>query len=503
MALLLLIQLGVFVLFTVTLQNYLKYYLGISVLISALFLFYLVNQPGKNEFKIAWILPVLIIPVFGISLFFMYRYNQGGFLLKQKLQNVKKHSERFITDYDKQLQIWEGNPDVKDLCNYLYNKGPYPAFTGCKTKYFSCGEDFFEDVLNEFSKAKKFIFLEFFIVEPCQLMDKLLSILNQKVKEGIEVRILFDSIGSISLSSSLLKNYFSSFGINSKIWLKFIPVFNTGLNNRDHRKIICIDGTTAYTGGVNLTDEYANIRSNRFEYWKDAGIKIYGNASQSFTKMFLEQWNVQNRKNQPYENFDNYINKSLQILKNDRSKREGIVIPYGDDAYNDVEIAEDVYRYLLMKASKKICVMTPYVIIDHTMLEDLVFAANRGVQVEIIVPKHYDHFVSFCVGRTYIKNLIANKIKVYEYNPGFIHSKVFLSDDDFGTVGSINLDYRSFYHHFECGTFLYKAEALKKAHKDFENTKKECTLITDEYFKTFPWYMKLTGFVFRIFGPLM
>ena len=180
-------------------------------------------------------------------------------------------------------------------------------------------------------------------------MDKLLEILSRKVKEGVEVRILFDSIGSIALSSSLLRDYFTTFGISSKVWLKFIPVFNTGLNNRDHRKIVSIDGKVAFTGGVNITDEYANLSSKRFDYWKDAGIKITGPAVRSFTLMFLQQWNVQNKKNQPCENFENFIPKKA-VLKNPRKRalENSLVIPYGDDAYNEVNIAENVYKYILI-----------------------------------------------------------------------------------------------------------------------------------------------------------
>ena len=211
-------------------------------------------------------------------------------------------------------EIYDDFPEVKDLASYLNRYGKYPSFKDTKTEYFSCGELFFEDVLKELEKAKKFVFIEFFIVEPCQIMDRMLEILSRKVEEGVEVRILFDGIGSIALSSSMLKDYFTSFGINSKVWLKMIPVINTGFNNRDHRKIISIDGRIAYTGGINITDEYANIVSKRFDYWKDAGIKIEGPAVHTFTMMFLEQWNVQNKKNQPCEDFSKFISRILLYI---------------------------------------------------------------------------------------------------------------------------------------------------------------------------------------------
>ena len=502
---LLLVQFLVVLLFSITLQSYLTYFFGVGVLVSALFLLYLVNTPGKNEFKIAWILPVLIIPVFGISLYFLYKYNQGGIHLKKKLIKLRNDTKEYIPPKRDARIVAEYFSEVKDIAQYLYNAGDATGYLDSETQYFSCGEDFFADVIDELKNARRYIFIEFFIVEPCQIMDKLLQILSKKAKEGVDVRILFDSIGSVSLSSAVLKDYFASFGISSKIWLKFIPVFNTGLNNRDHRKIISIDGIVSYTGGVNITDEYANIRSKRFAYWKDSGIKITGPASRSFTLMFLEMWNVQNKKDVPCENFENFISKEAMLCldKHTGKGTAGLVIPYGDDAFNGADIGENVYRYILQKASKKVSIMTPYVIIDGSMMDTLIFTASRGVSVELIVPQHYDHFVSFCVGRTYIKNLVENGVRVFAYQSGFIHSKVFTADDKLGAIGSINLDYRSFYHHFECGTFLYRTKSIKEAQKDFDRTKLECKEITAENYKKIPWYVRTVGWLFRIFAPLM
>ncbi|MGN0731200.1 MAG: cardiolipin synthase [Treponema sp.] len=504
LALFLILQILFFLMFSLKLQSYIEYYLFASVAISAFFLLYFVNRPGENEFKFAWFFPILILPVFGILLYVMYKYNQGGIYLKKKVKKIMDDSAVFIPLKDEAQKITKDFEEVKDIAFYLYDAGNYPAYLNTETQYFPTGEDFFSDLIDELNKAKKFVFLEFFIVEPCQIMDKLLEILSRKVKEGVEVRILFDSIGSIALSSSLLRDYFTTFGISSKVWLKFIPVFNTGLNNRDHRKIVSIDGKVAFTGGVNITDEYANLSSKRFDYWKDAGIKITGPAVRSFTLMFLQQWNVQNKKNQPCENFENFIPKKA-VLKNPRKRalENSLVIPYGDDAYNEVNIAENVYKYILQKAQTKVSIMTPYVIVDNSFIDDLIFTASRGVQVELIVPKHYDHFVSFCVGRQCIKTLIQNGIKVYAYESGFIHSKVFVADGKIGAVGSVNLDYRSFYHHFECGVFLYNAKSIKDAEADFEKTKLECSEITPEAYKKIPKYIRCIGWLFRIFAPLM
>lgn len=502
--LLILLQFLFFVFSFVKLSEYSTYLLRGSIVISVFFLLYIVNTSDKNEFKIAWTLPVLIFPIFGISFYFLYKFNKGGINLKKKINKIKKYSSEFLPEKKEVTKLSEKYPKIKDISRYLYDYGRYPLYCNSSTKYFSCGEDFFKDVFEELEKAKKFIFIEFFIIEPSKIMDKLLEVLSKKVSEGVEVRILFDGIGSISLSSSMLKDYFTSFGINSKVWLKLVPVFNTGLNNRDHRKIISIDGKVAYTGGINVSDEYVNIISKRFDYWKDAGIKIKGPAVHTFTLMFLEQWNVQNKKQIPCEDFSNFISKNPTLYKKSSdNKNNSVVIPYGDDAYNNEEIGENVYKYILSKAEKKVCIMTPYIIIDQMMMDELIFTAKRGVSVEIIVPQKYDHFISYCLGRNFIKTLIENGVKVYAYNTGFIHSKIFVADHIIGTVGSINLDYRSFFHHFECGALMYKTEAIKTVENDFEKTKLECTEITVENYKQIPRFVRALGWLFRIFAPLM
>ena len=293
-ALLLLIQFSLYFIFLLRLQQFASLYFKVSIVLSVLFLIYLVNRKGKNEYKLAWLFPVFCFPVLGISLYFLFKYNQGGIWLKKKIRKIKTYSDSYIQEKDRVDEIHNKYPNIKDISQYLYSYGKYPAYEGTKTKYFCCGEDFFSDVLKSFEKAKKFIFMEFFIIEPSHILDRILEVLSKKIEEGVEVRILFDSIGSIVLSSSLLKHYFSVYGIKSKVWLKFLPVFNIGYNNRDHRKIIVVDNKTAYTGGVNISDEYANIESKRFDYWKDAGIKLSGPAVHSFTLMFLQMWNVQN-----------------------------------------------------------------------------------------------------------------------------------------------------------------------------------------------------------------
>lgn len=497
--LMLALQAFLFVLFCVKLEPYTKYFFGVSIALSIIFIIYIVNKNGKNEFKITWILPVAVFPVFGIAAYWFLKANWGGLAFKKKVNNGRKITNSILSQTDESSKTFELYPKVQDIALYLNKMGSYPTYTFTNTTYYPNGESFFPELKEELKKAKKFIFLEFFIIEPGQAFDELFEILKQKAKEGVQVRILFDSIGSIFISSKKTIDFFKSFGIDAKIFMPFVPIFDTGLNNRDHRKIIVVDGNVAFTGGLNLTDEYMNYSKKRFDYWKDSAIKINGPAVRTFTCMFLHLWNLNNKNS---EDFASQLNNFVNI-DYPRFEPQGAIIPYGDDAYNKCDIAEDIYSYIISKSHHYVHIMTPYLIIDNTMLNALIFAARRGVEVSIIVPMHWDHFITFCVGRRFIKTLIKNGINIYGYNRGFIHSKMFVSDGNRGTCGSVNLDYRSFDHHFECGAFMYHTPILKDMEKDFTETLKDCTLITLEEYKKIPRFQRIVGWLFKIFAPLM
>ena len=493
--LLLLLQLTIFSLFIFALDPYLKYFIGGSNILSILFIIYLANCKGKNEFKIAWLLPVIILPFFGISLYFLYKINWGGYKLNTSIKNEELKSLPYLKPTSNSEEAKKLYPKAQDIASYLEHNGNFPCYTNSFIKYFPSGEDFFSDIIKELKNAKNFIFLEYFIIEPGYMWSTILSILKDKVKQGVEVKILYDSLGSISLSSREYEKYLSSLGIQTKIFLPFIPILDTGLNNRDHRKILNIDGKIAYTGGINISDEYINKDHSRFNYWKDTAIKISGIAVHSFTIMFIQQWNISNKIKLQYDKYTN-----IQYTKHEPY---GTIIPYGDNAPNNEDIAENIYNYILSKSHNYVHIITPYVIIDTTLLDAMIFAAKRNVNVELIVPKNYDHFITFCVGRTYIKTLIKYGIKIYEYEPGFIHAKSFVSDDNKACVGSVNLDYRSLYHHFECGAYIYSSPVIAEIEHDFQETKKKCKLLTIDDLNKISIIRKAVGYLFRIFSPLL
>jgi len=493
--LLIAIQLAIFLLFIINLQSYLEVYLGASLVLSTSFMVYLSNSKGKNEFKITWLVPTVIFPLFGVAAYILYHSNLGGLSLKKRLNSIKKKTEDCLPDKSESLKLMNQYPQIKGLGEYLLSQGNFYPHTSTQIKYFPSGEDFFPDMFNSIKQAKKFVYLEFFIIDVDETWIFLLELLEQKAQEGVEIRVLCDGVGSPVAATRSYQKYMRKKGIKSRVFAPLIPFFSTQQNNRDHRKIVIIDGEIAYTGGLNISNEYMNEGENRFAYWKDNAIRMEGPAIRNLLTMFLQTWNTQGFEQ---DNVENILSMEFPV-----KGAEGLVIPYGDDAYNQEDIAEDIYLYIISNAKKYVHITSPYMVIDNQMQEALIFAAHRGVDVSVIVPAEPDHFLTFYVGRTYLKSLMDNGIKVYVYQKGFIHAKTFISDDNTATVGSVNLDYRSLFHHFECGALLYEVPEIQDIEKDFNETLKNCQLMTKESYKKIPWRLRAVGRVLRIFSPLI
>jgi len=479
--------------------NTTKYFLGGNIALSVGFIVYLVNSSGKNEFKLVWMLPVLIFPLFGIVLYFISHRNIGNYALSKRIRKVKSQSQKFMENLPEEEKALESYPKISDISYYIKKGEGFPAYSENRTKYYASGEAMLPDMIKELKSAKEFIFMDYFIVGIGSFWDQILEALKEKASQGVKVRILYDGFGSLSLSTKSYLDYLKSMGIEARVFMPLVPFFDTALNSRDHHKILVVDGRICFTGGINLTDEYVNLQNDRFDYWKDTAISIEGSGVRSFTRMFLEMWYSQQKKCPEYEKeCETYLNREYATYEN-----KGAIIPYSDDVYNDIDLAENVYNYIISKSHHYVHIMSPYLIVDNTLVNALIFAAQRGIEVSIIVPGHYDHFVTYCVGHRFAKLLIQNGIHIYAYMPGFIHAKVFVSDDNRGTVGSINLDYRSLYHHFECGTYLYKTDSILDLEKDFEATKAQCEEITMEKYKTLSKFRRFVGWIFKIFAPIL
>ena len=371
----------------------------------------------------------------------------------------------------------------------------FPIFDATNARYFSPGEQFVEPFLTELRKAQKYIFLEYFIVEEGVVWNSVLEILKEKAAQGVEVRLLYDDIGCFL---TLPKNYakqLEEYGIQCMTFNPFRPILSVMQNNRDHRKITSIDGKVAFTGGINLADEYANI-IEKHGYWKDSAIMVEGKAAWSLTLMFLEMWQLCAKQKECFEDFYPWRNEACPITA------DGFVQPYADSPMDDENVGEHVYMQILNHAKDYVYITTPYLIVDDSMVSALCLAAKSGVDVRIITPHIWDKALIHMTTRSYYRELIRGGVKIYEYSRGFIHSKTFVSDDLTATVGTTNLDFRSLYLHFECGVWMSGNNTVLQVKEDFLNTMKDCQRISLAECKGNP-ITRLFQDLLRLVAPLL
>ena len=484
-------QIFLLTLFILRLEKYLEVYFGTSLAASALFMIYMVNKNGKNEFKLAWIVPMIFAPLFCVAAYFMYHTNRGARHHSEKLSKLCSETDKYLPAIIKQ----PSESSCQDLVFYLSNSSSFYPYENCSVEYFSNGESFFPKLMELIRSAENYIFMEFFIIELDDSFAEIMKALEERVAHGVKVRILCDGLGSPAVAAKSFQKYLMSKGIESRVFIPIVPVFSTNLNNRDHRKMIIIDGKTAFTGGLNIANEYFNRGKNRFAYWKDNAVLIHGGAIHTMMQLFLQNWNLCSKDS---EDISGYLSESYE-----KYNCKGLTIPYGDNFYNNKDIAENIYLYIINNSRKYLNITTPYILIDNQIQEALFFAAERGVEVSIILPSVPDHFLTFCIGKTFLKTFVENGIKVYLYQKGFIHSKTFISDNQIATIGSVNLDYRSLYHHFENGIVFIDSPVVESVKADFDETIKECTLMQKDDYKKIPLYMRFFGRMFRIFAPLL
>lgn len=494
--LLILLQIGLLLGIFLKLGNYSTVVLSLMNLGGALCLLYLINKDDIAEFKLAWAVPICALPIFGALLFLFVDRNWGSRTLKSQLSKRLEDSSEYLKTSAAVKNAMEGIP-VRDraLFDYVEHIGGYPAYLDGNVTYFPFGSDKWKDMLEELEKAEEFIFLEYFIVERGEMWDSVLEVLKRKASQGVEVRVMYDGMCSIMLLPYSYPKQLQKYGIKAKMFSPIQPLLSTHQNNRDHRKILVIDGKVAYTGGVNLADEYVGVKI-RFGQWKDTAVKVEGNAVDSFTLMFLQMWNA--AKINAVQEYGKYIHRTPADTGG-----QGFVLPFGDGPHRKENVAERVYMDILNTAEKYVHIMTPYFIVDDGILQALKYAARRGVDVKLILPHIPDKKVAFAVARNYYPSLLAAGVKVYEYTPGFVHAKVFVSDDKKAVVGTINLDYRSLYHHFECAAYMYNTPVTADVERDYEETLAECIQVDMEYYKNIPARNRFLGWIVNLFGPLM
>ena len=465
--------------------------------LGAFLIIFIVNRDEPAEFKMSWIIPLCLFPVLGALIYIFVVGNFSGIGLKTKLgRRIKETKGLLYTTKETKEAIQQRSVQLKGFSHYMEHTAGFSAYHESGAVYYPLGEDKFADLMTELKKAEKFIFLEYFIIERGIMWNAVLEILKEKVKEGVEVRVMYDGMCSILLLPYRYPEELQKYGIKAKMFAPIVPFLSTSQNNRDHRKVVVIDGKVAFTGGVNLADEYIN-QVERFGHWKDVAVKIVGDAVRSFTVMYLQMWNVSEKGSEDYEKYLKDITFEKPLY------HDGFVIPYGETPTRSMEVAKTVYESMIEGAVKYVHIMTPYFIVDREFLDSMRYAAERGVEVAMILPGIPDKKVVYYIARTFYPELLEAGINVYEYTPGFIHAKAFVSDDISAVVGTINLDYRSFYHHFECGVYFYDHSVVAKVEEDFQNTLRRCQKVTMGYYKKIPFYQKAVGRVSRLLAPLL
>lgn len=493
--LLLLLQIWLFAWSSIYLEEYLKYIYGALTILGVIVLIYIINSEGNPAFKMTWMLFVMVFPGFGTLFYVFTKLQPGTHFMRDRQAALKVETDPYMQqDREVVEAIWASKSANAQLSYYLSGLG-FPTYRNTEVTYFPLGEYKFRYLVEELKAARKFIFMEYFIVEEGYMWDTILKILRKKVREGVEVRFMYDGMCAISMLPYNYPEQLKRYGIQCKMSNAVRPFLSTTQNNRDHRKICVIDGKVGFTGGINLGDEYIN-RKVRFGHWKDTAVMLKGDAVQSLTMIFLQMWNVEERRP---ENYSRYLTRKREGLR----RELGYVIPYADSPFDNENVGEEVYFHILNHAKKYVHIMTPYLILDNEMLTTLTRAAKSGIEVIIIMPHIPDKWYAFVVAKTYYKELIEGGVQIYEYRPGFVHAKVFVSDDDTATVGTINLDYRSLYLHFECGTFIYNNSEIDRIERDFQHTLTKCHKGTLLEVKNRTILTKVSGQVLRLLAPLM
>jgi len=494
--LLVLLQIGILAYTVLMMRDYLFIIYGIFQVVGIVAIVYIINDGGAPEYRMTWMLCIATLPVVG-ALFFIYvKGGIGTRHIGKRLIQLRDETSGFMEqDMEIISQMKTSRVSNTKLSYYLSNHLSFPTYSNTEVKYFPLGEDKFRSLLRELKKAEHFIFMEYFIVKEGIMWDSILKILEDKVEDGVEVRFMYDGMCSISMLPYDYPNKLKRRGIKCKMFNPIKPILSTLQNNRDHRKICVIDGKVGYTGGVNLADEYIN-EEVRFGHWKDTAIMLKGDAVQSLTVMFLQMWNVNGK--QP-ESYDRYMTKQTGGF----NLKTGYVLPYGDSPFDNEEVGAEVYLHILNHAREYVHIMTPYLILDYDMMSTLIRVAKSGVEVMIIMPHIPDKQYAFDLAKTYYGELLGAGVQIYEYTPGFVHAKVFVSDDDTAAVGTVNLDYRSLYLHFECGVFIYQNPAVYQAEKDFQETLLKCHKVTLMEVQTRSLYTKIKGHLLRLLAPLM
>ena len=472
--------------------SYFKWLVLVQFVFTIIMILYLFNCSMDASAKLTWLFLIMLAPVPASIFLWFTQKNFGHRMVKERTAKLIEATKDMLQQDKDTLyapELIESGTD--DLCRYVNRSGCFPIYKNTSTTFFPSGEAKFEAMLEELKKAEKFIFLEYFIITEGFMWGSILKILADKAAQGVDVRVMYDGMCEISTLTADYPKRLAKLGIKCKPFSAIHPFLSSHYNYRDHRKILVIDGKVAFNGGVNLADEYIN-KEERFGHWKDTAVMVKGQAVESFTLMFLQMWNL-----------------TEQDVKWDECKVEasaesdGYVMPYCDCPLDGERVGESVYMDILYRAKHYVHIMTPSLILDNELETALKYAAQRGVDVKIILPGIPDKKIAYSLAKSHYSQLVKYGVKIYEYDPGFVHAKIFVSDNEKAVVGTINLDYRSLYHHFECATYMYKTSCVSEIEADYQETLKKCSAVTNESIKNEKIFYKVFGAIVKILAPLM
>ena len=455
-----------------------------------------INREVDSAVKIIWIAIVAVIPVFGVFLY-VYVHSDGILkIYKRRLESITAKISRFTSHVSEDYsELKEVSPVEFGMFNYLKSVGNAPCFSAGDIKYFPTGENMFESLVADVKQARKYIFVEMFIInEKDYMWQEFLRILEMKVREGVEVRLMYDGMGSFSTTKREFAERMRQKGIKCYTFAPVRPFVSTYHNNRDHRKIVIIDGKYAYTGGVNLADEYIN-RKKRYGHWKDTAIRASGQSVKGFLLMYFKIWGLCSNTGDDYMQ---YLVCTKENLAN-----QGYITAFDDVPMDEEPITKNVFLHIINSAREYVYINTPYLVLGDDLISALKFAAGRGVDVRLCCPRIPDKWYAFAVARTYYPELIKAGVRIYEYTPGFLHAKSTFSDDKRAYIGSANYDFRSLYHNYEGGAYIYDNPVIADIKDDFCKTVNKSHMFTLQDYKKLNIFYRIIARVLKLFSPLL
>ena len=493
------VQLGWLLLLFLKAASYSRYIsVGLTIL-SILVVLWIVNREINPSYKLAWAMLILSLPIFGLVLYLVFGQSRIARTMQMQFNEMLVQTSDYLKDDSetrKKLEVADRSACIQS--DYIFRSSGYPVHENTTAEYFQVGDDMFPVLIKELNQAKHYIFIEYFIIHDGVMWRTILDILEKKVKEGVDVRLIYDDMGCLTTLPHKYYLQLREKGIKCEVFNTFRPILNIVLNNRDHRKFCIIDGYVGFTGGINLADEYIN-QKERFGHWKDTAVMLKGEAVWNMTAMFLHMWKVVTRS-RDYAEFDHYLPHTWH---KDQFESDGFIQPFCDTPLDGETVGENVYLNIINRAKHYVYICTPYLIIDNEMMTALCLAAKSGIDVRIMTPGIPDKKMVFLLTQSYYKQLLEAGVKIYEYQPGFLHAKSFVCDDELGVVGTINLDYRSLYLHFEDGVWICRNKVVMDIKEDFVETLHYCSPVTLEFCKNRNIFVRIMQNILRLFAPML